>query len=479
MYHLFYQYSNPRVWGHAASTDLINWKQLPVAISNDNWYDKDGVYSGSASVLDDEARSIVLTISSSDNNQIFMAVPKDRTDKYLREWVLPVSNPIITTDARDPTELIANKLSGGFRMVTGTSKGSEIWECPNCETVSDITDNHAWTSLGVVQAKAANEDYWECPDLFPLLSSKGEETGKWVSKFSPTGWTGDKYFLGTYDEFNANFTPDTENTEFNWYDLNTAFYASKTFLDTSTAISRRVLWGWLVMWEPYKNKNGDYVGNWAGVQSIPRIVVSDDDDGNALLNYPIPELEILRDESSKLVFTNARGPTPPYYQLLTPDGRMADVIMEFEAPNSATCVLHAQYDGTDRSNVLNITIPLGVTHARILIDSSVVEAFFDFGKSSQSGRREILSSKNTGIGLGECEAAPNITIYRMNPFEFDVSLVENSHNTEGVILNVFLAGAAMICVIVAYKVIINGRPGRHKQTDDDLTEDLTLKKLIS
>ena len=104
-YHLFYQYQTPRLWGHAVSDDLVNWTQLPVAVGTDNWYDAGGVFSGSGTVLDDEDQSVVLTISSSDNREIFVAVPKDRSDPYLEEWVLPDSNPIYNTTARDPTEI--------------------------------------------------------------------------------------------------------------------------------------------------------------------------------------------------------------------------------------------------------------------------------------------------------------------------------------------------------------------------------------
>jgi len=63
-YHLFMQYDTPRLWGHVVSDDLINWKQLPVAISNDTWYDAGGVYSGSATILNDEYRTPVLSVSS-------------------------------------------------------------------------------------------------------------------------------------------------------------------------------------------------------------------------------------------------------------------------------------------------------------------------------------------------------------------------------------------------------------------------------
>lgn len=54
VYHAFYQYtpewpaSELRFWGHAVSKDLLSWETLPIAISPDAAFDKDGVFSGSA-----------------------------------------------------------------------------------------------------------------------------------------------------------------------------------------------------------------------------------------------------------------------------------------------------------------------------------------------------------------------------------------------------------------------------------------------
>lgn len=35
-------------WGHAVSSDLVHWKYLPAALINDQPYDEDGAFSGSA-----------------------------------------------------------------------------------------------------------------------------------------------------------------------------------------------------------------------------------------------------------------------------------------------------------------------------------------------------------------------------------------------------------------------------------------------
>ncbi len=40
IYHLMFQYKTPRTWGHAISTDLLHWQNLPIAINNDETYDK-------------------------------------------------------------------------------------------------------------------------------------------------------------------------------------------------------------------------------------------------------------------------------------------------------------------------------------------------------------------------------------------------------------------------------------------------------
>lgn len=73
-YHLFYQ-SNPydskwdtMHWGHAKSKDLIEWEHLPVALAPDQPYDKNGCFSGSAIVVEDEL-VLMYTGVTEDNGQ--------------------------------------------------------------------------------------------------------------------------------------------------------------------------------------------------------------------------------------------------------------------------------------------------------------------------------------------------------------------------------------------------------------------------
>jgi len=115
------------MWGHAVSDDLVNWVQLPMALTRDHWYDAGGDFSGSGTVLDDDEQTVVLTVSSSDNTEIFVALPEDRSDPMLTNWTLPEYNPIYVTAARDPTEIMKTS-KGTYRIADGTSVGTEMWE---------------------------------------------------------------------------------------------------------------------------------------------------------------------------------------------------------------------------------------------------------------------------------------------------------------------------------------------------------------
>jgi sucrose-6-phosphate hydrolase SacC (GH32 family) len=134
-YHLFYQYRTPRTWGHAASPNLVDWMQLPIALDRTEWYDVNGDFSGSATVLNDENRSIVLTVSTPEGH-IFTAMPVNRSDPYLREWAYSddpdasgTSQPLFTPDyeCRDPTEMLSLS-QGGYQMFVGSEAGTQLWQ---------------------------------------------------------------------------------------------------------------------------------------------------------------------------------------------------------------------------------------------------------------------------------------------------------------------------------------------------------------
>ena len=77
-----------------------------MALRRERPYDAGGDFSGSASVLGDANRTPVLLVSSSTNDVVWLAVPRNRSDPFLEHWdYAEGANPIIIADSRDPTEL--------------------------------------------------------------------------------------------------------------------------------------------------------------------------------------------------------------------------------------------------------------------------------------------------------------------------------------------------------------------------------------
>ena len=116
-YHFFYQY-NPLAavwgniaWGHAVSRDLVHWEHLPLAMVPDQWYDINGVWTGSATLLPDGQIIMLYTGATNESVQVQnLAVPADLNDPLLLNWTKVDANPVLVPppgigakDFRDPT----------------------------------------------------------------------------------------------------------------------------------------------------------------------------------------------------------------------------------------------------------------------------------------------------------------------------------------------------------------------------------------
>lgn len=114
-YHLFYQY-NPEapiwgniVWGHAVSTDLLRWHYLEPAMKGDHWYDERGVWSGSATLLEDGSPVLLYTGESVNRTQVQnMAIPANKSDPLLLHWIK------VRSDLQIPRTIFLRKHSDFF-----------------------------------------------------------------------------------------------------------------------------------------------------------------------------------------------------------------------------------------------------------------------------------------------------------------------------------------------------------------------------
>ncbi|KAK7271975.1 hypothetical protein RJT34_28287 [Clitoria ternatea] len=310
LYHLFYQY-NPKgavwgniVWAHSVSKDLVNWIPLDPAIYPSQPSDIKGCWSGSATMLPGGKPAILYTGIDPNNHQVQnLAIPKNMSDPFLREWVKSPKNPLMaptianninSSSFRDPTTAWLGK-DGYWRVLIGSkidTKGLAIlYKSKNFVN---------WVQAKQPLHSAEGTGMWECPDFYPVLNKSpltiGLDTSvngddvRHVLKVSLDDTKHDHYLIGTYDSAMDIFIPDKgfQNSQSVLrYDYG-KYYASKTIFDDGK--NRRVLLGWV---NESSSVADDVKKGWSGIHTIPRAIWLDKS-GKQLVQWPVVEIESLR-----------------------------------------------------------------------------------------------------------------------------------------------------------------------------------------
>ena len=287
-YHLFYQH-NPfgtewghMSWGHAVSTDLLNWKHLDVAI----FEDEDGaIFSGSAVSNGDEIVAIYTRHSEGNQSQC-IALSKDDG----RTFTKFENNPVLDlgmADFRDP-KVFRYKDHWIMAVVKPHEHICEFYKSVN------LID---WEYLSGFGPAAATGGVWECPDLFPL-SFNGEELWVLLISLNPgaiRNGTGTQYFVGDFD--GTTFTPRYSTQEPRWLDFGRDNYAGVTFNNEPN--SRRIFIGWMSNWQNIGQRPATA---WTNALTIPRELGLKELGGEVVLTQiPIcePTYEISIDATKK------------------------------------------------------------------------------------------------------------------------------------------------------------------------------------
>ncbi|NP_001304253.1 acid beta-fructofuranosidase precursor [Vigna radiata] len=340
-YHFFYQY-NPNgavwgdiVWGHAVSRDMIHWLHLPLAMVADQWYDKQGVWTGSATILPNGEIIMLYTGSTNESVQVQnLAYPADPSDPLLLDWIKHTGNPVLVPppgigakDFRDPTTAWLTS-EGKWRITIGSKLNKT-----GIALVYDTEDFKTYELKEGLLRAVPGTGMWECVDFFPVSKKNGNglDTSvngaevKHVMKVSLDDDRHDYYAIGTYDDNKVLFTPDDVKNDVGVglrYDYG-IFYASKTFYDQNK--DRRILWGWI---GESDSEYADVTKGWASVQSIPRTVRLDTKTGSNLLQWPVDEVESLRLRSDE--FKSLKAKPGSVVSLDIETATQLDVVAEFE-----------------------------------------------------------------------------------------------------------------------------------------------------
>lgn len=298
-YHFFYQW-NPfetahgiKFWGHYVSDDLVYWEEAPVALTPDQWYDKNGCYSGSAVVHEDKMYLFytgnVRNDAGERESYQCMAVSEDGFHFAKKGPVIHVPGGY-TAHFRDP-----KVFQKGLRwyMVIGAQTVEEKGEV----VLFTSSNLETWSLEGTLAGSGRNglDSFgymWECPDFFEL----GEED---ILLVSPQGLDPDGilynnvyqsgYFVGKADLERVSY-PHGGFTEL---DRGFDFYAPQTMLDAG---GRRLLVGWMGTADDGSDAHPTIHRGWVHALTIPRAL---EWKNGRLLQQPAKELQELRGNEQK------------------------------------------------------------------------------------------------------------------------------------------------------------------------------------
>ena len=263
-YHLFYQYHpdslvwGPMHWGHAVSSDLINWQELDIALSPDP---SGTCFSGSAVVdthnctgLFPNGAGLVAVYTSHLEDQNFdkgyiqqqcIAYSDDRG----RSWQKYAGNPVIASpgfsDFRDP-KVIWHEATQCWIQLLAAGQEIHLYRSKN------LIDWDYLSRFGEGQG-AHSDGPWECPDLFEL-PVQGSDHSYWVllvGQVPPSDPLGSytQYFIGHFD--GVSFTNANPAEAVLRMDEGRDFYAVQSWSDTPD--SHRLAIAWMSNWH-YANE---------------------------------------------------------------------------------------------------------------------------------------------------------------------------------------------------------------------------------
>ncbi len=336
-YHLFYQYNpysthwDSMHWGHAVSKDLLHWEYLPCALAPDAWYDRFGVFSGSA-------------VETKDGKQLLMYTgvrQEKQADGTLKDVQVQC---VATGDGVNYEKYPQNPVIDEKMLPKGASRNDfrdpRIWKTDDGSYLAVVAnrpedksgqillfaseDGYSWRFKSVLaQNRNRYGKMWECPDFFEL-------DGSYVLLTSPQDMTddGEEFhngnstlcLLGSFDSEKGTFNDEHAQT----IDSGIDFYAPQTVLSTD---GRRIMLGWLQNWDGLAINTSK---KWACQMATPREIFIKD---GRLCQKPIKELDSFR--SNKISYENV----PLSNEEKTLDGikgRVLDMELHIAAKNDCS-----------------------------------------------------------------------------------------------------------------------------------------------
>lgn len=322
LYHVFFQYSpmdargGMKAWGHYVSQDFIHWKREESPFFWDMPFDKDGVYSGSAYIEENQMFLYYTGNVKQEGNHDYVLSGREAntvlvTSKdglHFSEKQLLMTNKDYPSDytchIRDPKVF---REKDTFYMVQGGRKKGD----KGAVLLFDSKDLLHWSFQKEVTTEENFGYMWECPDYFllggqPILSCSPQGLAAETYRYQNIYQSG--YFLMKEKLVSGELEEDSEKNlsgkrrknvkvfpeKFFEWDMGFDFYAPQTFEDET---GRRILIGWCGIPDAEYDNEPTIAQGWQHALTFPRVLTFQD--GKVFQN-PVEELKKLRTKSMQI-----------------------------------------------------------------------------------------------------------------------------------------------------------------------------------
>ncbi|MDA1138998.1 MAG: glycoside hydrolase family 32 protein [Planctomycetota bacterium] len=392
-YHLYYQH-NPygwrwgnMHWGHAVSTDLVHWQELPIAIYPHEF--GDWAFSGSAVV--DSANTAGFKIGEED---VIVAaytstgrVSKDSpicgeciaySNDRGRTFTEYEGNPVVAHQGRDP-KLIWFEPGQHWVMAVYEEEGNDDNRKRFIAFFSS-PDLKSW------EFQSRIEGYYECAELFELPVDGDTGSTRWILFAADA-----KYAVGSFD--GRKFVPEHEGKHQVHFG---SYYASQTFSNAPDGRRIQIGWGRIEMKDmPFNQMMG-----------FPtELALRSTEDGIRMFVEPVKEVSVLFGQQRTLA-TTVRPESPA--KLLVETG-LLHIKATIQLLDASSFMLEfgehqVTYDAKEQTlQEMPLKPEGGCIHLELLLDRSSVEICGNHGRvyhtapmTAQGEIREIAVWSNGG-----------------------------------------------------------------------------------
>ncbi len=299
IYHIYFQYTpflagwGTKIWGHYTTKDWIHFQEEEPFLFPDRDWDRDGVYSGSAFVKDNEIHYFYtgnVKYWDQDYDYIMNGRAQNTIHVVSKDGIQASEKQLIMQNEDYPADMSKHvrdpkiyEKNGTYYMV----QGARDKDSKGCVLIFESKNLIDWSYFDRIQPEYPFGYLWECPDLFDL-------DGQTILLACPQGIPQDGcryqniyqcgYFPIKMDLDKKTYVLE----EFEELDKGFDCYAAQTFEDEQ---GRRILLAWMAVPDSdyCYDKTAEY--DWIHALTMPRVLSMRN---GKLIQQPLEEMKALR-----------------------------------------------------------------------------------------------------------------------------------------------------------------------------------------